>query len=226
MTTYSPEIHTAEALNAEIERIYRLQPGTLLVGSLGRAAAFKTLGYNPAIEFEHRGQDPLFAGHNARDIDVIIGQDTAIKDHPYEIDYQVFSTPRAKLIQDGSDWFLASDRKKFCEPLHPAVMEPVASETVHGINCTTVPVRTHLALFGLKGLMSPKMLRSRELTMRFSAIEKLDLPDELYKPFVELEALDLQGIYPFLQRHYRTLLPEHIRAKLGPITRPLKNLLP
>lgn len=226
MTTYSPQVHTAEALNDEIERMYSVHPGVLLVGSLGRAAAFKAMGYSPSIEFEHRGQDPLFDGNGARDIDVIVGQDASVEDQPYEIDYQVYSGPRIKLIQEGEDWFLTSPKKNFYELLHPAVMEPVASETVHGISCTTLPVQTHLALFGLKGAMGPKVRQSQELTMRLGAIEESDLPTELYKPFAELKNLNRQGIYPFLQRQYHALLPEHIRARLDPVTRPLKSLLP
>lgn len=226
MTTYSPEIHTPDALNAEIARIYTSHPEALLVGSLGRAAAFNNLGHDPQVEFNYRRQNPLFAGSHARDIDIIPRHHGPIADKPFEIDDQVFYTPRAKLVSDGGDWFLVSDRRKFYEPLHPAVMEPQAAETVYGIKCMTVSLQTHLALFGLKGLMGPKVVQSLELTRKLGSASQLTTHEELYIPFEKLKALDLQGVYPFLQRHYRNLVPEDVRAKLCPVTRPLKNLLP
>lgn len=225
MITYNPDIHTPEALDAEIGRIYSRTPDALLVGSLGRAAAFGKAGYSPLVEFDYRSQNPLFTGNKPRDIDVVDGVGAKIKDSPFIVDSTVFNCPRVSLVREGTDWYLHSPAKRFTAPLHPAVMEPIASETVHGIPCVTVPLATHLALLGLKGRMSPKVLQTRELITQLGGSNERT-KSEIYRPFDELRALDTRGIYPLLQRYYHNLLPEHIRYFLLPISRPLKNLLP
>jgi hypothetical protein len=226
MITYSPEIHTPATLEAEMERLHNLYPKALVVGSLGRAAAFKNIGYSPNIEFDERSQNPLSRGAAARDIDLITGQTDSVVELPFEVDAEVFDNRYVRIAEQAGDWFLISDRKNFFEPLHPAVMDPVDAETIHGIKCQTVAIKTHLALFGLKGQMGPKTTHSHELTMRAASLREEDLENELYKPFKQLRVLNQQGVYPFLQKHYRALLPDNVRHFLGPITRPLKSLLP
>lgn len=226
MKSFVEHVHTPEALESEINRIYSQNIQPLVVGSLGRAAAFSSLGFRPDVEFQERGQDPLFYNGISRDIDVIEGLSPVSEDEPFEIDKTVFNEPRVRIVRDGTDWFLLSDKKNFQAQLHEAVMEPVVSETVYGVPVTTVPIRTHLALFGLKGLMGKKVVHSRELTMRLASVPEDDVQAELYEPFAELKLLDQKGIYPFLQRHYRALVPEPLRIKLEPVITPLKQLLP
>jgi hypothetical protein len=226
MKAYVEAVHTPKALEDEVNRIYAQYPGALIVGSLGRAATFNGLGLDADIEFQERGQDPLFYDGVARDIDVILTAPSTVEEGPFDVDQTVFDGPRVRIVRDGTDWFLVSDRKKFQAQLHEAVMEPVVGQTVHGIEVVTVPVQTHAALFGLKGLMGVKVTKSRELTMRAASLSEDDMLNGIYKPFAQLKALDQRGIYPFLQRYYRALLPEPMRVKMDPLIRPLKQLLP
>jgi len=72
---YQAELHTPDALTAQIEAIYSQAPDTVLLGSLGRAVIYDRLLSNPNAEFETRGQVPERKLEDglvvARDIDII-----------------------------------------------------------------------------------------------------------------------------------------------------------
>ncbi len=156
MRYYYPEFHTPETLEQQIQQIYKTHPKTYLVGSLGRATVFGNLLGNPFYEFDARGQQPLENGVNARDIDVI-GVDPEFAAHtlPFWVDATSYSNSDAKLVQEGHDWFLATD-SGFYEEVDAAIMEPIFSKTIYDISCITPPAETLLALQKVRGAFRDK----------------------------------------------------------------------
>jgi hypothetical protein len=207
MPLYSSEIHSKESLGTELG-VIQDSGDTLIVGSLGRAVVYDSLFHDAEYEYRNRGEEPLKHGVFSRDIDVIgIDPATAGRAGPFRVDAKVFDYPIVRIVKQDDAWWLLSPRRNFAEPLHPAIMEPVLGNTVYGINCRTVPLRTHLELYGLKGRLRHKDSRTRELLVHASESGGYDvLPDDLYGPFSALRALNNKGVRsPKVQLVYYTL---------------------
>ncbi|SRR3990167_11204785 len=220
MRQFDASMHTPDALAGEIAELYERSPDTLLVGSLGRAVIYGSLIGNTRYEFDKRSQHPVDAGERSRDIDVIAHTDFGDLT-PFDVD-ATFNGRWATIIQDGEDWYLVSQKQRTADLLHPAVMEPIAGETVFGIPCITVPARTHVELFGLKDAIRPKDLAARQL-LAMTMNEDEQLPDELYSPFKKLQQLNNSGFVHRARQMYRMVMPYVVRRKLLPLTQPIKD---
>lgn len=219
--------HTAEGLTREIEALYRYDPSLLLVGSMGRSAIYYSLVENPDYEFGIRNESPLISGSTARDIDVVGDPDPPAEVcYPHKLDTNAFHNPLVRLAKEGDDWFLVSDRNKFAEQLHPAVMEPQEGKMVFDIRCLTVNPLTHIELFALNGLMRSKDLVTRQLLIDTLG-ERPELPPaELFEPFRLLRQINTQSFLTRMRRSYQAVVPENVRMVLYPFTRQLIKKLP
>lgn len=228
MITFSPDVHTPEALSLEIGQIHKDNDLTRLAGSLGRAVIFGRILGDPFHEYGERGQNPLVAESVARDIDLITGAPAAAANYePFHVDTTGFASPFFSIETQDGEWFLVASYHDFAEPLHEDVVCPVQGETVFGIPSVTVPPQTLLALYGNKGQMRPKDIRSQQLLKR--ARDKLPsdehLPDELFKPFEDLTLINQASVYIHAQDAYRRMVPLGIRSKLVPIINYAKRLV-
>jgi len=220
MQVFDGQRHTVDALAREIETIYSLKLDTMLVGSLGRSAAYGFLTGNYLGSFEQG--DPLRRPDgSARDIDVInFSPEIATTLSPYEIDTQSFASGIVTLERKGVDWVLRSAAKGYEVPLHPAVMEPVEAEIIDGVKIITVPPQTHFNLVGLRGMMRDKDLQNR--TKIKHALDDYGgrlLPEELYKPFEDLRQIWTKDHVVRLREYYHALVPSSVRDCLRPLNR-------
>lgn len=225
---FEEPLHTPSALMEELEAVYSDFPRTLLVGSLGRAVLYGEVLGDAMAEFQVRGETPErkveYDEVVARDIDVV-GSGSTHHAHlaPFEVDHHPYNCRQVRLLQDGQDWWLASETKNLHWPLHPAVMEPVEGETVYGVKAATVPHQTHLALFGLRGTMRPKDRANRDQLAALAVSTDKLLPPELLEPFDRLRVLANSGVMHHTRRLYRTVLPSSIRHKLAPHVHPIRD---
>jgi hypothetical protein len=220
---FDAEIHTPQALTAEIAGIYSRAPDSIFLGSLGRAVIYNRLYANPHAEFEARGQTAERKVENgeelARDIDIIGAEAERVGETaPFQVDFKAFDSRHVSFKRQGEDWFLVSERCGIYEPLHPDVMQPVEGESAYGAPVVTVPIRTHLAAFGLKGDLRPKDKANYRLLEQAASKVNSTLPDELYEPFEKLRVISTSGWFYHTRRAYRTVVPGRLRKKLAPVT--------
>jgi hypothetical protein len=226
--SFAPSVHTPEALNIEINRIHDDFDSARLCGSLGRAVIYGMLLGNPYHEYQIRGQDPLYLGSTARDIDLIgAGQIDASLYEPFQVDTTGFASPFLDIEKQGADWFLTASHHGFAEPLHDDVMRPIRGETVFGISSISLSPETLLNLYGIKGQPRGKDTRSQRLLHNAcDALPPTDhLDDELFTPFIKLKLLNQASWHIRAQDMYRRSVPEPIRTKLIPIIRFAKKYM-
>lgn len=199
-----------------------------LIGSLGRAVLYHLHAADPEHKFGILGQRAERAGAKARDIDFLgtpeeAGQYTG---EAFDVDPCVHDE-FVQLVRDRGDWLLTSPRKGFCEPIRPEVMEPISGETVLGVSAQTLPPQTHIALYGLKGLLRPKdrltLVPLQELVSQLNSQDRL--PEDMFQPFQSLRRLNQQDPYIRLLRAYTAVVPDFVRARVHPLERALKGLL-
>jgi len=95
-------------------------------------------------------------------------------------------------------------------------MEPVEGESVYGASVITVPVQTHLAVFGLKGALRPKDQNNYSFLQQAAVRENSKLPEELYEPFDRMRVVANSGWFNNTRQIYRTVVPYRLRKKLAP----------
>jgi hypothetical protein len=218
-TSYNQSAHTPDAFKTQLNELYLAAPDALLVGSLGRSAIYNYHGAESSLEFTMRRETPLGSSTRARDIDVI-GAALPATTGPFPVDVEAFSSPDCSLLQDeDGTWILVSERRDFCEPLDGRVMRGIASATVVGAPCLTVPLQTHKALHGLNGPLRRKDVKALKA---LESIEQLAdselLPEELYDPFKRLASIKRPGITPKVLATYRRYVPTAIDQRIAPKT--------
>lgn len=228
MTTFNEAVHTPEALSCEISALRDRLPDARLVGSLGRSIVYGNVLGNPVYEFAIRNQDPLSVANIARDIDVLGVSRTEVDSFgPFEVDATGYSTRFVNIVRDGIDWFIVSKCHDFAEPLKPEVVEPFSGEAVFGIEAVTLPPQTQLALYGLKGRMREKDIKTRDMLKAIVMThDQTDLyPDEFLEPIRDLATLNSRSLYVRAQDMYRRVVPNRIRARAVPFMRLAKKII-
>lgn len=211
-------------LSAEIALIEAANPDYRLAGSLGRAVFYDQQFGNPYYEFSLRNEHPLYKGLKLpRDIDVLNAPDTQHITGPYAIDTAWANNPEAAVIQVGGDWRLQSSRRGFDEPIDADVMTPIRGETVYGISAQTVPARTHLALFAVRGTLRRKDDLPMQLVKQLADSSPLQPPLSKYEPFVALANMQDRGLVTHLSKVYRRHAPEFVKRVTGDIVSNLRN---
>lgn len=191
MRKYYPQFHTQEALSGQIAEVYSAYPNTFLVGSLGRATIYKSFGRDPFTEFIERLQHPLYNRQTARDIDVIgVEPEFAMRTLPFWVDATSYDIGGTQLTEQNGEWFIAA-YDSFHSPLHPTVMEPIVTETIYDIPCTTVPPETQLALLKLRGKFRDKDVQTFSLLSDLLEVKGRQLPSELYVPFEQVHEINV-----------------------------------
>jgi len=222
MIPFNSSEHTLEALAHEVSALQNKLPDARLTGSLGRSVIYSTLLGNPDYEFTTRGQEPLIVAGSARDIDVLGTKPSLVSDFkPFEVDATGYSTSLLEFVRDGEDWFVVGRSHDFAEPVKPEVMEPITGEGTLGIEAVTLPPQTHLALYGLRGQIREKDIKTRDLLHEaVLARGQADLyPDEFLEPLRQIAAINRSNLRVRVQNIYRRTVPNHIRVKAVPFTK-------
>lgn len=224
---YNPTIHTAEALQDEINTIYGVEPNTLLVGSLGRAVLYGVYLNDAEYEYRANQESPILRSKKeVRDIDAIgFTPAVAVEVGPYVVDTEAFDNRSVRISREGDDWVLESDCYRFAEQIPAAAMEPIEAYTVYDTPCQTVSVQTHLALLGgMYGLLRTKDIKNLQLLRQLADHEDVPhMPNELFAPFQRLAELNSTGWFPKAQFLYRTVVPQPVRHKLRPLAFAIKK---
>jgi hypothetical protein len=226
MQLFRAEIHTPDTLASQIEDTYRLNPETIMIGSLGRAAIYDEYIGDPDFEFTSRNQTPLVAGQFVRDMDVFsAGSARPAAEGPFPVDTTTYNNPLVEIVREGDDWWLTSAKRDFAEEIDPDTMEPRKVNTIYGIECVVLPAQTQLEIIGLNGAMREKDVKNAQLLKELLDGQAPEMPDELFKPFRKLRDTKSEGMYGKVQSVYH-ILPERLRSKVQPLTRALKYKLP
>lgn len=130
---------SAERMQANLD--YARAEGMLIVGSLGRAAAFNALGQNPALEFEMRGVPILGTPARPRDADTIGGSLEEWLPHDSLLDPGMFSE---LITEENGVWKITSRKQEVTAA--PWVFAATEGRTVLDMPCLTVRPATHLLL--------------------------------------------------------------------------------
>jgi len=215
---YSPTLHTSENLREQLGELHRHNPDIRILGSLGRSVLFRQSFGNAYAEYWARNQSPLYnCPLQARDIDAL-NVAKPEPGEPFTVDALAFANPEVRVAQEGSDWWLVSDQKDFAEQLHTDVMQPVSGLGVYGIEMSTVPVQTHIAVTHARGVLRPKDETSLRLLHEIGEGGSLYLPDELYEPFERLDAVPVKfALRTAMGGLYRKWTPEYAKPWIDPV---------
>lgn len=228
MTVFQETVYTPEALDEEIQTLQALAPSTRVVGSLGRSVLFNQFMGDPYYEFNAREQSPLRVGDKPRDIDIVgLPVKANLEAGPYTVDAFCFLNRFVSLVPDGTDWVLVSEKHKFAEIIKPETMEPVSGESVFGIRTSTVPPQTMLALYGVKGALRAKDIKTSEMLSGLISSQPSSrlFPEEFLEPFRVVTAMNLNDFYIKAQDLYRKKVPNSIRVKAVPMMKFAKKYL-
>lgn len=231
MTLYDPEVHTTEALGAEIAALNHDLPAVRLGGSLGRAVLYGSLYGNPMHEYQLRGNTPLVRNGAALDIDLITPDTGVVVEgvyQPFPVDTLSFMSPLLRFTLSGDRWVVESTHHNFAEVLHESVVEPVEGETAFGIPAVTFPPQTLLALYGHRGKMRDKDELTRGILRE--ACDTLPhaqrIPEKYLQPFQTVAQLNNESRVIKAQDAYRAAVPERVRNSAQPFMGQLKRILP
>ena len=141
---FNPDLHTESALSEQLAAL----DGSIITGSLGRAALLNTLG-RPTAEFEQRGENILRKlGILARDIDIPPALNSGTRSAGvYPVDPCAIVPQGCNLVQlsDGSLEVSTSCFEIEGDPLPPEAFRPVTSKIL-GADVLTLPPLTLYAL--------------------------------------------------------------------------------
>jgi hypothetical protein len=214
---FSPEVHTLDALAAQLVDLQLVNPDTLIAGSLGRSALFTLYRQNPMLEYDIRGEAPLHDKfEQARDIDLVHAP-IPTPSFPFPVDTSCYENDEVSIRSDGSEWWLVSEKKNFAEPLHGDIIQPLGARGVADMPIRTALPRTHIALIESRGQLRKKDEVASDLLRSIADGDPNQPPEALYAPFAQLAAIKDPLATRIQQYAYRRLLPRSIENVLTPV---------
>ena len=227
MYKFSPELHTPQTLAYEITALNEVSDSVRIVGSLGRGVIFERFFGKPTYEYDMRAQHPLHVQGQARDIDTIgLNNAAASQLSPFQVDASGFRNPYIDLVQEDTRWFLLANRYAFAEELEPDIMQVFEGETVYGIPARTLPPQTLIHLYGMKGQLRQKDMRTQAMLRAAIDIQPTHarLTDKVFEPFTALKKINEGNSYIRAQDIYRRHVPNSVRVKVVPLMQRIKKM--
>jgi hypothetical protein len=143
----------AEPSEAAFRRTMEWLAGTdlLVVGTVGRAALYRSRGADPELEIATRNESKLVSKKSGRprprDVDVIGGHVEHGFMPPHDIDSRAFHRKeRVKLTHDKVNGLWQLETPGATPVLDPIIFSPVESTTFFDMPCRTVSLVTHYLL--------------------------------------------------------------------------------